>query len=152
MSKQAYIVPAFGRALDRLKPYGLPLLRITAGVVFMAHGYGKVQAGFFGDGLDGLAGALAEKGFQPGIMWAYLAALNEFFGGLAIALGLFTRLFAIPAALMMWLITVAYKGLGNFFAHQGGIEYDLVLAVIFTVLAILGGGGYSIDSRLKKTF
>lgn len=152
MSKQAYIVPALGKALDRLQPYGLPLLRITAGVVFMAHGYSKIKAGFFGDGLDGLAGALEGKGFHPGIMWVYLAMLNEFFGGLAIALGLFTRLFAIPAALMMWLITVAYKGLGTFFAHQGGFEYDLVLAVIFTVLAILGSGGYSVDSKLKKTF
>lgn len=81
MSKQAYIVPVLGRALDRLQPYGLPLLRITAGVVFMAHGYSKIKAGFFGDGLDGL-----------------------------------------------------------------------VLAVIFTVLAILGSGGYSVDSKLKKTF
>ena len=76
----------------------------------------------------------------------------EFFGGMAIALGLFTRLFAFLAALMMYLIVFKYKGAEIFFAHRGGIEYDLVLAVLFSVFAIIGSGKYGLDNNLRKTF
>ena len=147
-----YYIPALAAIHQKLKPLALPLLRISLGALFVAHGYGKFKGAFFGDGLEGMAGRLGEKGFAPGIIWAWGAMIIEFFGGIAIALGLFTRLFAFLAAFMMYLIVFKYKGAEIFFAHRGGIEYDLVLAVLFSVFAIIGSGKYGLDNNLRKTF
>ncbi|HXV73403.1 MAG TPA: DoxX family protein [Sphingomonadales bacterium] len=155
MSKANLIIPALGGIYERLTPFALPLLRVVTGLTFAAHGYPKIINGFGPDGLSGLVSALENAGFVPGIVWVWLAALTEFVGGIAIALGLFTRAFAFSAAVMMYLITFVYKGpdaLAAFYQHKGGIEYDFVLAVIFTMFVILGAGGYSIDAKLKKTF
>ncbi len=149
---QSYYIPALAAMHQRLKPFALPFLRVGLGAIFVAHGYGKFKGAFFGDGLEGIAKGLSESGFAPGILWAWGAMIIEFFGGIAIALGLYTRLFAFLAALQMYLIVFKYKGADIFFAHRGGIEYELVLAVLFSVFAIIGSGKYGLDNKLKKTF
>lgn len=155
MTKQTVLVPAFAKICDALSPYALPLLRVTAGLTFAAHGYAKLMGALSEEGLTGLAGGLEAAGFIPGIFWAWLATLTEAVGGLAIALGLYTRAFAFAAAVMMYLITFVYKApeaLTLFFQHKGGIEYDLMLAIVFTVFVLLGGGRLSLDGKLAKTF
>lgn len=155
MTKQTMFVPTFAKTCDALSPYVLPLLRVTAGLTFATHGFAKLEAAMSEDGLTGLAGGLEAAGFIPGIFWAWLATLTEAVGGLAIALGLYTRAFALGAAVMMYLITFVYKApeaLTIFFQHKGGIEYDLMLAVVFTVFVVLGGGRWSLDGKLPKTF
>lgn len=152
MNSQNLYIPALGGLYSRLKPFILPLLRVFVGVLFILHGYGKFTEAFWGGGLEGLAGGLGKLGFHPGILWAWGAMFIEFFGGIAIVLGLYTRVFAFAAAVMMFLIVFVLKDLGIWFAHEGGIEYELVLALLFSSFAILGAGKYSLDERLKKTF
>ena len=147
-----YYIPALAAIHQKLKPLALPLLRVGLGAIFVAHGYGKFKGALFGDGLEGMAGRLGEKGFEPEIIWAWGAMIIEFFGGMAIVLGLYTRLFAFFAALMMYLIVFKYKGAEIFFAHRGGIEYELVLAVLFSFFAVIGSGKYGLDNNLRKTF
>ena len=153
MSKQNLFIPAFGTLATKLEPFALPILRITVGLVFIFHGYGKFMGAFFGEGLGGLAaGMLEPAGFPFPLFWAWMAMVTEFFGGICLVLGLFTRLWAFFGAGMMFMIIIFIRGFENIHYLSGGFEYDLVLAAAFSLVFVWGAGGYSVDSKLKKTF
>ena len=116
------------------------LLRIVAGLLFFHHGGQKLFGWFGGTNGNGETVALASL--------MGLAAVLEFFGGLAVLLGLFTR----PVAfLLAGEMAVAY-----FMSHQPrGIwpiqnhgESAVLFAFIFLFLAAHGAGGFSLDSAL----
>jgi putative oxidoreductase len=118
------------------------LLRIAAGLLFLPHGAQKL----FG-ALGGMGGSGAAAAF-PDLMW--FAGVIEFFGGLFVALGLFTR----PAAfLCSGQMLVAY-----FKAHapQGGLpiqnhgELALLYCFVFLFLAAWGAGPWSVDAARRK--
>ncbi len=152
MSKQKLFIPFFGTLATKLEPLALPMLRVIVGLVFIYHGYGKFMGAFFGEGLGGLAGMVEGGGLPFPIVFAWLAMITEFFGGICLVLGLFTRLWAFLGAGMMYMIVIFIKGLGEVHFARGGFEYDLTLAIILSVVFILGAGGLSLDSKLKKTF
>ena len=153
MSKQQYYIPALAKIHQALSPYGSTILRIFVGLLLVVHGWSKFQGAFFGDGLGGFAtGMIEPSGLPFPLVLAWLSMITEFFGGIFLVLGLFTRLWAFMAAVQMYLIILVVKGTGIFFAHHGGIEYDLVLAVIFTIIAIKGASQYSLDAKMKKIF
>lgn len=152
-NNQQYYIPALAKIYQPLSPYGSTILRVAVGALFVAHGWGKFQGAFFGEGLGGLAtGMIEPSGLPFPLLLAWAAMISEFFGGICLVLGLFTRLWAFMAAAQMYLIVFFVKGPGIFFAHRGGIEYDLVLAVIFTIIAIKGASQYSLDAKMKKVF
>jgi len=138
--------------MERIKSMSLwaPLpLRLAVGVVFMYHGYGKL----FG-GLAGFAQGLAQMGMPAPHFMAALAAGGEFFGGLFLLLGLFTRLAAIPPSVVMLvaLFKVHLPG-GQFAVNKGGIEFVLVLFLILVSLMLSGSDPLSLDglmARLRK--
>ena len=70
------------------------ILRVPVGLILMAHGAQKLFGWFGGNGLAGTAGWLSSMVMEPGYLMAILAGGAEFFGGLALVLGLLT----IPAA------------------------------------------------------
>ena len=121
----------------------LTLLRITAGFLFMPHGAQKLF-GLFG-GFGGQPGATA-----PLFSLTGLAGILEFFGGLAILLGLFTQQVAFVLCGQM---AVAY-----FMAHAPKAfwpilnrgELAAIYAFVFLFLAAVGGGDFSIDGLLRK--
>ena len=153
MSKQQFYIPALAKIHQALSPYGSTILRVFVGLVFILHGYGKFHGAFFGDGLGGLAGGYIEpSGIPAPMFFAWMAMITEFFGGICLVLGLFTRAWAFMAAVMMYMIVFFVKGTDVFFAYKGGIEYDLTLAIIFTVIAIKGASQYSLDAKMKKVF
>ena len=121
----------------------LTLLRVVLGVVFMAHGGQKL----FVYGLDGVAGGFAQMGAPlPGITGP-LVAFGEFFGGLALVIGLLTRLAGVGLAIiMLGAIFIAHIGAG-FFAPNG-IEFPLTLLTGALALAITGAGAFSADGVL----
>lgn len=69
-------------------------LRVPVGIIFMAHGAQKLFGWFGGYGLEGTGQWMESIGLAPGYWMAMLAGSGEFFGGLAIVIGLLTR----PAA------------------------------------------------------
>ena len=71
------------------------ILRVPVGLILAAHGAQKLFGWFGGNGLVGTAQWLSSMGMEPGLLMAVLAGGAEFFGGLALVLGLMTR----PAAL-----------------------------------------------------
>jgi putative oxidoreductase len=121
----------------------LNLLRIITGFLLMPHGAQKLF-GMFG-GFRGQPGATASLFSLMG-----LAGVLEFFGGLAILLGLFTR----PVAFVLsGLMAVAY-----FMAHApkgfwpllNRGELAAIYSFVFLFLAAAGGGELSIDGLLRK--
>jgi putative oxidoreductase len=127
------------------------ILRVPIGLILAAHGSQKLFAWFGGYGLEGTGQWMASVGLQPGFLMALLAGSAEFFGGVGLMLGLFTRVSAAVSALTM-LVALLAVHLGNgFFMDTHGIEYALALLSASTALLFIGGGRYSIDNYLLQS-
>ncbi|ANG63484.1 DoxX family protein [Marinobacterium aestuarii] len=137
---------------DRLSPLGYPLIRITAGLLLMPHGAQKLFGWFGGYGLDATGQFFATSlGMEPGFLFALLAGLVEFFGGLALVLGLLTRPAALAIATLMGVALTVHAANG-FFWTNGGVEYPLMWGLIALAVFLRGGERFSLDSRLGLKF
>lgn len=124
------------------------VLRLPLGIILAAHGAQKLFGWFGGYGLDGTGQWMASIGLEPGFLMALLAGSAEFFGGLALALGLLTRPAAIVSAFTM-LVALFSVHIGNgLFMANNGYEYALALFAATAALAIQGAGRYSLDQWL----
>jgi len=125
-------------------------LRLAAGVIFIAHGAQKLFGWFGGYGLEGTGQWMASIGLSPGYLMALLAGSAEFFGGLALILGLFVRpAAALLAVTMLVAIFSVHIGKGLFMSNNG-YEFGLTLLVLSISLAISGAGRASVDSLLQR--
>ena len=126
------------------------ILRVPVGLILAAHGAQKLFGWFGGNGLAGTAQWLSSMGIEPGYLMAFLAGGAEFFGGLALVIGLLTRPAALVAAFTM-LVAIFSVHIGNgLFAADGGYEYALILFVALIALAVQGGGYLSVDKALSE--
>lgn len=127
-------------------------LRIPVGIILAAHGAQKLFGWFGGYGLEGTGQWMASIGLEPGYLMALLAGSAEFFGGLALILGLLTRPAAALSAFTM-LIAIFSVHLGNgLFMSNNGYEFALSLLAITVALTIQGAGRLSIDNLLARRF
>jgi len=78
-----------------------------------------------------------------------LAGLGETGGGLLLAVGFLTPLAAAAVISVMVVAVFSFHIQKGFFVHNGGYEYNLVLAVAALVLAFMGSGSISIDALLN---
>lgn len=123
-------------------------LRIPAGIIFMAHGAQKLFGAFGGYGLEGTGQWMASIGLEPGYLMALAAGSAEFFGGLALLLGLLTRPAALVLAVTM-IVAILSVHIGNgLFMSNNGYEFGLALVAISVALAIQGAGAVSVDRLL----
>lgn len=126
------------------------ILRVPVGLILAAHGAQKLFGWFGGYGLEGTAKWLASIGLEPGYLMALLAGGAEFFGGLALVLGLLTRPAAVVAAFTM-LVAILSVHIGNgLFMSNNGYEYALTLFVVSLALAIQGAGRFAMDNLFQK--
>ncbi|MGZ4991220.1 MAG: DoxX family protein [Methylobacter sp.] len=124
------------------------ILRAPIGLILAAHGSQKLFAWFGGYGLEGTGQWMASVGLTPGFVMALLAGSAEFFGGVALMLGLLTRPAAmINAVTMLVALLWVHWGQG-FFLDTHGIEYALALLSATTALVFIGGGQYSLDALI----
>lgn len=123
------------------------LLRLPLGIILSAHGAQKLFGWFGGYGLDGTGQWMASIGFEPGYLMALLAGSAEFFGGLALVIGLLTRPAALVTAFTMLVAMTVHIGNGLFVSNNG-YEFALLLMMSLLYLAIIGGGRISLDNRL----
>lgn len=140
-----------GEKLEALKPVSLLLLRVVMGAALMAHGFPKLFES-------------NEQRFQfftnLGFPWwaVYVAGVVEFFGGLLLVAGLFTRIaaFFISGQMAVAFLRVHYpraaeKGGVLGFLGNGSDEYPLVLCVAAFLLFTLGAGLLSLDALIFRT-
>jgi putative oxidoreductase len=121
-------------------------VRAMVGTVFVFHGSQKLFGAFGGYGLEGTAGWMASIGIPFADLSALLAGSTEFFGGLALVVGLATRVVSVP--LLFTMVVAAFTAHTGFNAATGGMEYPLVLAAISGALALAGAGRFSADARI----
>ncbi|MGE6649605.1 DoxX family protein [Shewanella colwelliana] len=126
------------------------ILRAPIGLILAAHGAQKLFAWFGGYGLEGTGQWMASIGMTPGYLMALLAGSAEFFGGLALVLGLVTRPAAVVAAFTM-LVAIFAVHIGNgLFMSNNGYEYALTLLVALVAVTVQGGGTFSLDNLIAK--
>jgi putative oxidoreductase len=136
--KNFFSVRSYSRNLDIL----FLVLRLVMGIAFMFHGFGKIQHPLNWMGVDAPV---------PGFFQA-LAAISEFGGGLALVLGLLSRLaaFGITCTMIVAVCTHMFV-MGDPFVNQtGGHSYEI--AAVYLALAVLfltsGPGRFSLDRKL----
>lgn len=128
------------------------ILRVGLGLALIPHGAQKLFGWFGGYGLEGTGQWMDSIGLQPGMLMAALAGSAEFFGGLALVLGLLTRPAAALTAFTM-LVAIFSVHIGNgFFMSNNGYEYGFVLLVASLSLLVSGGGKFSLDRRIAGSF
>jgi len=103
-----------------------------------------------GYGLEGTGQWMASIGLEPGYWLAMMAGSAEFFGGIALAIGLLTRPAAVVAGFTMLIAIFSVHISNGLFMANNGYEYALTLLVVTVVLAIQGAGSFSLDNVLAK--
>jgi putative oxidoreductase len=138
----------FQRLLATGSSWGPLALRIPVGMIFAAHGAQKLFGWFGGYGLEGTGQWMESIGLAPGTLMALLAGSAEFFGGLALLLGLLVRpaAAALAFAMLVAILTV-HIGKGLFVANNG-YEFGLALLAVAVSLVATGAGRASLDAAL----
>ena len=129
-----------------LQHLGLTIIRISFGIIFIIFGYNKLFSG--NANLTQIGSAMGLFGITRGyIIWGYLAALTELCGGVAYALGLWTRIVSLP---LIWLLIVAIK----FHIQKGDAftvwSFPVTCLCIIVGFLIAGSGVYSADYVLHS--
>jgi len=127
-------------------------LRLAAGSIFAAHGAQKLFGWFGGYGLEGTGQWMASIGLTPGYLLALLAGSAEFFGGLALILGLLVRPAAAVLAVTMLVAIFSVHIDKGLFVSNNGYEFGLALLVVSISLAISGAGRASLDRALQRAY
>lgn len=124
---------------NRTAPYGILLLRLALGVMYLAHGFTKLLV--FTPA--GTAQFFSSVGF-PGFL-AYPVIAFEILGGLALILGIVPRWIAALATVQLFMASTVHFGNGWAFANAngGGWEYPIFLTVAAAVVALTGDGAYA---------
>ena len=120
---------------------GLLVLRIGIGIIFIIHGLPKLMGGV--ETWTQLGGTMSMVGisFAP-VLWGFMAAATEVFGGLFIILGLLHRPSAVLLVFTMIIALLMHVMLGDPFTIYSNA---LKALVVFIALVITGPGKYSLD-------
>jgi len=151
MTDTTLVIPTLKPVYASLSGLSEALVRVAAGAFLIPHGAQKLFGAFGGYGLEATGQFFqTQLGFANG----YLAALGvgsvEVFGGLLLALGLFTRLAAGSIAVMLAVAAVTVHIGNDFFWTDGGWEYPVFWAIIALMFVVRGGGQYSLDRLIGR--
>lgn len=122
--------------------FGLLVLRLTVGSLFIGHGLQRLFGLLDGPGIDGTARMLTEFGFQRGTLLAWVTGVIEIGGGALVVLGLFTPL---GVAALLGVIASAIWVRMDLDVFTGGVELEIVYAAALGALLFAGPGRVSFD-------
>ena len=129
-------------------------LRLMLAIVIFPHGAQKLLGWYGGFGLDGTLQFFASIGVPALLALAVIA--SDFFGSIALALGLGTRLAAVGTLAVMLGAMVLVHGEYGFFinwygAQQGeGIQFHLLASAASSLLVAKGAGAWSLDRIVAR--
>jgi putative oxidoreductase len=126
--------------------------RIALAWIFVYHGAGTLFGAFGGAGIDQASkfyGTVAH--LHPATFFAVLGGCIEFFGGIAVGLGLLGRIAALGLTgdMIVAMATVTFRNGIVSNAPGSGYELNLALAALAFVVALLGTGTFSLDVALR---
>ncbi|MDB5594061.1 MAG: DoxX family protein [Hyphomicrobiales bacterium] len=143
------LIPVLAPFYDTMRDLSWPLLRFVVGGALLIHGIAKL----LGPGVAAFAaGSLSRRGIEPAVPLAYVIFFLETIGAVCIVLGLFTRFFAAAVAIEMAVITffVFYPNGYGFSSPGGGWEFPFIWGALFFIIALRGGGPWSLDRLVGK--
>lgn len=132
-----------------VRDWALLALRLAIGITFIVHGYPKLVP----SGPAGFAGFVRSLGFPAPLFFAWVVAIVEFFGGMAMILGFLTRYVGALMAIEMLVTTIRVKmagGVGFIGSRGAGWELDFLLLAIAVALTLLGPGALSVDAAVQS--
>src|SRR5574341_58554 len=128
-SQPKLVIPQLQSFYQWVEPLSWALVRITAGLMLIPHGWPKLMMGV--------------------TKTAEFALITlETLGGLCVALGLFTRFWA--AAVTIEMSVIVYHHLPKFGWGDRGYEYPLFWGLVMFAIALRGGGPYSLDRVIGR--
>lgn len=145
-SETRLVWPGLRDFYDSVFEIAYALMRLGIGYIFFMHAWVK-----FGVGIHAVAAnMMAKNGLEPSLAFAGAAMFLESVGAICVAIGLFTRFFAAALAIEMAIAFAVVHGPKGFAAAQGGFEYVLLLGLVLFVIALRGGGPYSLDRLIGR--
>ena len=114
----------------------------------MAHGAQKLFGWFGGYGLEGTGQWMESIGLAPGFLMALLAGSAEFFGGLALIVGLLTRPAALVSAFTMLIAIFSVHIQNGLFMSNNGYEFALSLLAATAALTVMGAVRFSLYNAI----
>ncbi|TAA40390.1 MULTISPECIES: DoxX family protein [Corallincola] len=135
---------------ERQLALALLMLRVPTGIIFIAHGGQKLFGLFGGYGITGTGQWMESIGLGPGALMAFLAGSAEFFGGIALLVGLLTRPAAAVLSITMLVAIFAVHIQHGLFMSNNGYEFGLALLTLSAALMFSGAGKLSVDALISK--
>lgn len=132
VDQKKLFVPGVARLYEILAPLSYTLIRFSLGVFLIPHGYAKL----FEDDAIAASRNFVNFGWSHPLAWAYFIGALEFFGGIMLAIGLFTRIVAAAFVIEMAVVRFGALLMGIF-----------ALAILFR-----GGSRYSVDDYVGREF
>lgn len=120
---------------NQAQSWGLPVLRVVTGIVFLVHGYQKL----FQFGIHGVAGMFGHFGIPLPMVSAVVVSFVEFVGGILLITGLATRVAAALNGIDM-VVAILVVHLKNGFSGPMGFEHPFTLLGACICLVLAGGG------------
>ncbi len=147
------VYPQLGALYHVLAPVAETMLRVMVGLALVPHALRNTFNRFPSTGqplrsVHALADYMDKQGYRPGIVWAPALSLTQFICGPLLALGLFTRIAAVPIVLFLLVSNVERWRVGRYFWNQLGLEYTLMWTLAAFYFLAHGGGVYSLDSLI----
>ena len=135
----------FDSTSPRQLSVGIAIVRVITGVIMLAHGAQKL----FQFGMAGVTQSFTQMGVPLPTIVAPLVAVLEFAGGIALIVGLLTRLVSLGLAIdMLGAIFIVHLSQGFFLPN--GYEFALTMFATTTALVIAGAGAFSIDQAIAN--
>lgn len=120
---------------NKYSDYAILLLRLGVGYIFIVHGWGKLT------GIEGTAGFFGGLGVPIPLVMAWVVAIVEFFGGIMVIVGAYTKIVNLLLAITMAVAIII---------QEGNFEIELILFLVTFSLFMVGAGNYSIDHKMAN--
>jgi putative oxidoreductase len=145
MATARLVIPALGSLYGAVAPVTEPLIRVVAGGSLAIHGFPIL----FGN-TAAAAQFLASVGFENALFWAYVVGVVEFVCGVCLAIGLLTRVVAVPIIAFLAIAIITYHWQFGFAWENRGVEYPLFWAIVVLHFLVRGGGAWSVDALIGR--
>jgi putative oxidoreductase len=141
------------RDAPALRDVALLCVRIALAWIFIYHGAGTLFGAFGGPGLHRQAEFFSSVAhLHPGMFFAVLNGIIEFFGGIAVGIGLLGRLAALALVgdMVVAMATVSFANGIVSNAAGSGYEINLALTALALTVLLLGCGRISVDALVGR--